>query len=249
MHTMTQVIAHRGSSADAPENTMTAFRLAQEQGAHMLEFDVRPTADGHIVVYHDETTRRFNGRPQLVSALALNDMRALDVGGAGVPTLDEVCAWAKTTQLALNIEIKVAGIEAGVAEIVHAHKLDERVVISSFLPDVLRIMRIAAPQLALGALMGTASYAPSVRLREAWPLPTLRKLGAKAWHPAWQLPLLDQLVPRVRKAGYAVNVWTVDDPAIMQRLLRLQVEGIITNKPALLREVMADMTRGNDTPA
>lgn len=245
----TQVIAHRGASADAPENTMNAFRRAHMEGAAMIEFDVRPTADGHIVVFHDETTRRFNGQPQLAGALTLHEMRQLPVGGDGVPTLDEVCAWAATTDLHLNIEIKAAGIEAAVAEIVAAHQLRERVIISSFLPGVLRALTIAAPDLPRGVLMGSHTLAPHVRLREAWPLPALRKFNARAWHPTWQLPLLDQIIPRVQRAGYAVNVWTVDDPQQMQRLLRLGVNGIITNRPALLRQVMAEWQRRGADPA
>lgn len=234
----TQIIAHRGASADAPENTLPAFQLAQQQGAHMLEFDVRPTADGHIVVFHDETTLRFNGMAQPIGSLPLAEVQQLDVRGAQVPTLVELCAWACNTTLALNIEIKLPGIEAIVAEIVRAYGLDERVIVSSFFPQVLRTMRIVAPHIRRGALMGTQTLAPLVRVREAWPLPELRRLAAHAWHPSAQLPLLERLVPRVRRAGYAVHVWTVDDPAVMQRLAQLEVDGIMTNKPALLRDTL-----------
>lgn len=236
----TQIIAHRGASAEAPENTMPAFELALEQGAQMLEFDVRPTLDGQIVVFHDDTTERWNGRPELLSSLTLDQVRKLDIGGGRVPTLDEVLAWAATTDLALNVEIKTPQIERDVAQIIRAHQLGERVIISSFDYGVLRAMREVAPELAIGVLMGTQSMAPHVRLREALPMPTLRAHGARAWHPAWQLPLLDQLIPRVRSAGYAVYVWTVDDPAVMRRLLQLNVDGIMTNRPALLRQVQSE---------
>lgn len=233
-----KIIAHRGASADAPENTMPAFELALEQGAQMLEFDVRPTADGTVVVFHDDTTERWNGVPQRIDQLSLADVQQLDIGGARVPTLDELCHWAASTDLDLNVEIKVTGIEAEVDRIVRQHGLIDRVVVSSFAGESLGRMRQIAPDIARGVLMGTTTLAPRVRVREAWPIPTLRQHAAHAWHPAWQLPLLDRLIARVQRAGFAIYVWTVDDPAVMQRLLTLGVDGIITNKPALLRDTI-----------
>jgi glycerophosphoryl diester phosphodiesterase len=234
----TTIIAHRGASADAPENTIPAFELALQQGAHMLEFDIRPTADGQIVVFHDDTTARWNGEPSRIDALTLPQVQALDIGGARVPTLAEVLDWARTTDLRLNVEIKVPGIERAVARLIHDHDLVERVIVSSFYPSCLQTMRYIAPEMPLGVLMGINTVAPRVRVREALPLRALRQVHARAWHPAWQLPMLHRIIRRVRAAGYAVNVWTVDDPAIMRRLLALDVEGIITNRPALLRDVI-----------
>ncbi len=233
----TRIIAHRGASADAPENTMPAFKLAYEQGAQMLEYDVRPTVDGEIVVFHDETTERWNKLPQPISSLTLGEVQRLDIGGATVPHLAELLEWAGTTDLVLNMEIKQPQIEAQVAELVRRNRLVERVIISSFHQHVLEVMREVAPELAVGVLTGTESWAPEVRQPDAGPIPTLRRLGAQAWHPSWKLPLLDQLIPKVRSAGFAVNVWTVDDPQVMRRLLDLHVDGIITNRPAVLREV------------
>ncbi len=240
----THIIAHRGASAEAPENTMPAFRLAHEQGAHMLEFDVRPTSDGEVVVFHDATTERWNNLQQPINALTFEELQQLNIGGARVPRLAELLEWASTTELALNVEIKEPHIETRVAELVRAHGLTERVIVSSFNQQVLEVMRQVAPELPLGVLMGTDSWSPQVRLREAWPLPTLRTLNARAWHPAWQLPMLDQIIPRVREAGFAVNVWTVDDPQLMRRLLALEVDGIITNRPGALRQIQADWLNG-----
>jgi glycerophosphoryl diester phosphodiesterase len=86
--------------------------------------------------------------------------------------------------------------------------------------------------------MGDDTYRPDVRLREAWPFPALRGVGAVAWHPSSQLPLLAWLIPRVRRAGYRVNVWTVDDVAVMRKLIALGVDGIITNTPDVLRGML-----------
>lgn len=234
----TRIIAHRGASADAPENTMAAFELALRQGAQMIEFDVRPTRDDAIVVFHDDTTERWNGRAETVGALTLAELQAIDLRGERAPILDEVCAWARETGLLLNVEIKVAGIEAAVARTIHKHGIGEQVIISSFDPVALRAMREVAPELARAALTDSSAMPPVDDT--TWPLGTLAQLGARAWHPSWRLPPLEMLIPDVRQAGYAVNVWTVDDPAIMRRLLALEVEGIMTNRPALLAEVMRD---------
>lgn len=204
----------------------------------MIEFDVRPTGDGAIVVFHDDTTERWNGRAESVGRLTLAQMQAIDLRGERAPTLDDVCAWARESGLLLNVEIKVAGIEAAVAQTIHRHGIAEQVIISSFDPAALQAMREVAPALARGVL--TDSSATPVAADPAWPLGALEDLGARAWHPSWRLPRLEALIPRVRQAGYAVNVWTVDDPAVMRRLLALDVEGIMTNRPALLAEVMRD---------
>lgn len=219
---------------------MPAFELALAQGAEMLEFDVRPTADNQIIVFHDDTTERWNGQAHPIETLTLAAIQQVDIRGATVPTLDTLLDWARTTNLALNIEIKVPGIELAVARMIHDHGLTERVIISAFDPNVLLTMRSVAPELPRAALMGAESFAPHVRFHEDAPLRMLQRLSASAWHPDWRLPLLDQLIPRVRAAGNAVNVWTVDDPQIMRRLLALNVEGIITNKPALLKQVMQE---------
>ena len=236
MHT--KIIAHRGASADAPENTMPAFELALKQGAQMLEFDVRPTRDGQIVVFHDDTTERWNGTPQQVQQLTLAELQQIDLGDAQAPTLNELFNWAASTNLELNVEIKSPGIEAEVVKLVRQFGLAKRVIVSSFASESLRRMRQIAPDIARGVLMGSDTLAPHVRVREAFPIPTLRQHVARAWHPAWQLPLLDRLVRRVKRAGFAVHVWTVDDPLIMERLLVLGVDGIITNKPALLHTMI-----------
>jgi glycerophosphoryl diester phosphodiesterase len=234
----TRIIAHRGASADAPENTMAAFELAQRQHAHMIEFDVRPTGDGAIVVFHDDTTERWNGRPDPVSSLTLAEMQAIDLRGEHAPTLEEVCAWARQTGMPLNVEIKVVGIEAACAQIIHAHGIGEQVIISSFHPQVLQTLQRIAPELARAVLTDRDATPPGAGLD--WPLSLLDRLQARAWHPSRQLPQLDLLIPQVQAAGYNVNVWTVDDPVEMRMLLALDVAGIITNRPALLHELMRE---------
>ena len=239
---MTLVIAHRGASAYAPENTMPAFELAVRQGADMLELDVQRSADGVLVVFHDDTTERWDGRRRLATACTLAELRALDIGGARVATLAEVCAFARERHVRLNVEIKGLEIGALVAHMLRDERVEDLVLISSFEAGALREVAAASPRLPRAYLMGNDTYRPDVRLREAWPFAALRRLGAAAWHPSRDLPLLTWLIPRVRKAGFQVNVWTVDDQSWMRKLVALGVEGIITNTPDVLRKVILEMT-------
>lgn len=240
---MPLVIAHRGASAYAPENTIAAFALAHRQGAHMIELDVQPTADGALAVFHDDTTERWDGRPRPVERCTLADLQALDIRGERVPTLEEALAFARETGIALNVELKQAGTGARCAELIRRFGAVEQVIVSSFVPAALHELRAAAPEIRRAYLMGIDSYRPDVRIRELWPFFALRAVEAAAWHPYYDLPMLATVLPLVRRAGYEVNVWTVDDPAIMRRLADLGATGIITNKPDVGLAALAPVTR------
>lgn len=228
---MTLIIAHRGASAYAPENTLAAFALAHRQGAHMVELDVQPTADGRLAVFHDDTTERWDGRPRPVSACTMAELARLDIGGERVPTLEEVLAFAAETGMALNVELKTAGMAPRCAALLHEFGVVEQVVVSSFVAAALHELRATAPEVRRAYLMGDDSRRPDVRARELWPFFALRAVAATAWHPYEGLPLVDRVIPVARRAGYQVNVWTVDDPARMRALVAAGASGIITNKP------------------
>jgi len=235
---MTSVIAHRGASAYAPENTIAAFELARRQGADMIELDVQPTADGALAIFHDDTTERWDGRDRPVARCTLADLQALDIGGERVTTLEETLAFARETGMALNVELKTAGAGARCAALLRQFGLAEQTLVSSFSHAALAELRVADPAVRLGYLMGTRSYRPDVRARELWPFFALRSVRAVAWHPSSDLPALLPIIPLVRRAGYAVNVWTVDDPDLMRRLAAAGASGIITNRPDAAREAL-----------
>jgi glycerophosphoryl diester phosphodiesterase len=138
----------------------------------------------------------------------------------------------------LNVELKGVGFAADVARMLRAERVEELVLISSFEEQALIEFAAASPSLPRGYLMGTQTYNPAVRAREGWPFGALRRSGSAAWHPAYELPLLTWLIPRVRRAGFQVNVWTVDDVAWMRKLIALGVDGIITNTPDVLRAIV-----------
>ncbi len=228
------VIAHRGASGEAPENTMAAFELARAQQADMIELDVQATADGRLVVFHDGTTERWNGRRDRIADLSWAELRALRIRGEPVATFDELCQWAASVGMPLNVEIKVRGIEQPVAESLRRYGLVEQVVISSFHPAVLTTLRKVAPELRRGVLMSARAARPSA----AWVMWELHRLGATAWHPEGRFGGLSRLLPLVRRHGYQVNVWTIDGPDMMRALIALGADGIITNYPARLRALL-----------
>lgn len=237
------VIAHRGASAVAPANTMTAFEKAAVLGADGIEFDVHLSADGVPVVIHDfavDATTDSSGR---VAEMDLAQIKQLDAGsyfdpafaGEHIPTLEEVLQ-AFGNQLLLNIELKSTsprdnGLEQAVLTLVKQHDLGSRVLLSSFNPFSLRRAKKIAPHVRAGLL-----YAPDlpIFLSRAWLAPLFPH---EARHP--EHTMVDaRYMAWARRHGYRVNVWTVDDPDEMRRLIDLGVDGIITNVPDVLRDIL-----------
>lgn len=232
---MSTVIAHRGASAYAPENTLAAFAHAYEQGADMIELDVQCSADGVPVVFHDSTTERWDGHKRPVASCTLHELRQLDIDGECIATLDEVCRFARTHDVALNVELKQRQAVQPTVALLQTHHLAEQTLISAFDMGTLMELLHSTPPIKRGYIMGTRTLHPHIRLRELWPFFHLHYTRATAWHPNQQIPLLRSILPLVRRAGYAVNVWTVDDPVLMRTLVDWGASGIITNKPDVAR--------------
>ena len=233
------VIAHRGASAVAPANTMTAFEKAAVLGADGIEFDVHLSADGVPVVIHDfavDATTDSSGR---VAEMDLAQIKQLDAGsyfdpafaGEHIPTLEEVLQ-AFGNQLLLNIELKSTsprdnGLEQAVLTLVKQHDLGSRVLLSSFNPFSLRRAKKIAPHVRAGLL-----YAPDlpIFLSRAWLAPLFPH---EARHP--EHTMVDEgYMAWARRRGYRVSAWTVDEPVEMRRLIALGVDGIVSNRPDLL---------------
>jgi glycerophosphoryl diester phosphodiesterase len=238
------VIAHRGSSAYAPENTLSAFELAAEQEADAIELDVDLTRDGHVVVMHDATIDRTTDGHGRVGDLTLEEIRRVDAGawkdaafqGERVPLLEEVFE-AVGQQLLINVEIKGmalrgAGLEAQVAALIAKHNLIDRVIISSFNPLALRRLKHVNARLACGLL-----YAPDspIFLRDAWLAPLIPQLNARHPHHS---QVNKALVDRFHAQGLAVNVWTVNQASLVHAMAQAGVDGIIGDDPVLMRETL-----------
>ena len=228
-------IAHRGASGRFPENTLAAFGAAIAAGARMCELDVQLSRDGALVVIHDETVDRTTDGRGAVRDLTLAELKRLDAGvrfGAGcagerIPTLDEVMDFAGD-RCALNIEIKAAGLEAPLCGAIRAHRALEHALVSSFEWPALEVVRHLEPR---------ARIAP---LASQWParlLGAATEMGAAAINPRADL-VTEDLCIAAHERNLSVYVWTVDDVREMRRMIAFGVDGIMTNYPERLQELI-----------
>jgi glycerophosphoryl diester phosphodiesterase len=227
------VYGHRGASAHALENTLSAFARARADGADGIELDVRLTADGELAVFHDQDLSRIAGRPGRLADMSWRELAEVRLpGGERIPRLAEVLA--ETSPLLVNVEIKhpswrrLREVVAAVATC--AGRDRERVLVSSFHPGAVALARTTTA-LPCGLLFHARQSRP---LREAWLAPLIRP---HAVHP--DRVLVDAAsISRWRTRGYAINVWTVDAADELRRLAALGVDAIITNDPAAARAAL-----------
>ncbi|HEV2088270.1 MAG TPA: glycerophosphodiester phosphodiesterase [Cryptosporangiaceae bacterium] len=229
--------AHRGGAAGGLENTMTAFSRAVDAGYRYVETDVHATADGALVAFHDPTLDRVTDRTGRIALLRLDQVRQARIGAdERVPLLEDVLgAWP---QLRVNVDVKAdRSVEPLIETLRRTASLD-RVCVGSFSDT--RLARIRA---ALGPRLATAlgpREVLSLRLSSWW----RRADGAAPVVPCAQVPVrvgitvVDRrFVEHAHRSGLQVHVWTIDDPAEMNRLLDLGVDGIMTDRINVLREV------------
>jgi glycerophosphoryl diester phosphodiesterase len=237
---MPLVIAHRGASGERPENTLGAYALAIEQRADMIEIDLHRTRDGAIVIAHDERLAGLpNGREIAESTLA--EVRAVDAGGGErVPTLDEVLD-GFAARIPFNLEVKrgvaaeYTGIEAETLAALADRGLGSSILFSSFEDGSLARLRAASAQARIGVLV-------SGRAPERW-LDRCAAVGAEAVH-FWKGLASAQAVSEAHRAGLAVYVYTVDDPAEMRRLIERGCDGLFTNFPSRMRQMLMQIGSG-----
>ena len=228
---MVRVIAHRGASATHPENTLEAFRAAADQGAHGVELDVRRTADDVLVVFHDA---------HLPSGRMLREVTA-DGLPSSVPSLAE--ALEACADLWVNIEIKNMpsdpdydsehGISVAVAALITAYDAAERVLVSSFNIDAIDRIKAVDPAIPTGWRVW-AQAPPSSLIDRA----VAHEVVAIHPHDL----LVDQsFVTNAHRAGLAVNVWTVNEARRVRELLAFGVDGIITDQPGEVTEIVSNL--------
>ena len=261
-------IAHRGARSLAPENTLPAAEKALEVGADMWEFDVGLTADGEMILIHDDTLERTSNvaeifpdrAPWALHTFTLAEIRQLDFGtwfkqtdpfeqiaagqvstaalvsytGVQAPTLAEALTFTHEQKWRANVEIKdmtntpndAHGVEKIVA-LVESMMTTEQVIISSFNHDYLKRVKIANSIMPIGALI----YQPIDN-----PLALVQTLGASAYHP--RKNLIDaETITDLHQHGVAVNVWTVNDEALLRHFIGAKVDGIMTDFPQRLDEL------------
>lgn len=222
------LIAHRGASGHAPENTLAAFRLALEMGAKAVELDVHQARDGELVVIHDEDLKRTGRRKGRIRDLSWKELSSVDVGGDRIPLLEEVMDLI-AGKAELHLELKrgsryYQGIEARILALLRKREALKTTLISSFDHRALFVVRELEPEARLGYLRGFTRL--GVALKEA------AELGAESINLS-----LRQAKPAVirecRKRGFKTLVYTVNKPRDLVRLAQLGVDGVFSNLPDL----------------
>jgi glycerophosphoryl diester phosphodiesterase len=240
------VVAHRGDSRRAPENTLSAFKAAIDDGVDFAELDVQETADGVIVVLHDRDLMRMAGDPRRIADITFAEARKLDLGrkagpefaGERIPTLAEVMALARG-KIKLQIELKYYGKDRGlarkVAELIRREDFEDQCEVTSLDEGGLMKAKQANPRLRVVALVTYALGDPG-------------RLDVDGLSVNTQV-LTDRLIRAARRRDKSLYAWTVDDPRAMVRLIERGVGAMVTNAPDVLlrirreREELSDVER------
>lgn len=240
---MTVIVAHRGASGHAPENTLESFRIAVAQGADAIELDVHLTADRQLAVIHDDTLDRTTDRGGTIASLTMDDIRAADAGAAftraddagfpfrgrghTVPTLPEVLAWLPA-EIGLVIEIKARAAADASVEALRGHRVREtdRLQVISFDERAIDRVHELDASVPTGYLL-----VPGERVEPA--LTWASSQGHKAVHP-WEGDLGLDPMPTLAQAhafGLRVGCYVVNDPGRMQHLAACGIWGFVTDVP------------------
>jgi glycerophosphoryl diester phosphodiesterase len=244
------VFAHRGARAHAPENTLLAFRLAFDLGADAIECDVQRTADGALVIIHDDKLNRTTTGRGPVAAKTLAELRRLDAGrGQRIPTLAEVLALCRARERQVNLEIKAETRDAALATaealesalVALDEPMRQRVLVSSFELPAVAHLKGRLPWLRVATLYGGRRW----RRRDM--LTPALEIGAEAVHPGVSL-VTPALVHNAHAAGLRVHVWTANRWSTLRELLAGGVDGVFSDYPE--RAIIARVTGGaSATPA
>ena len=247
------IIGHRGASAVAPENTLAAFREAIAVGADGVEFDVRLTRDCVPVVIHDGDLRRTGGLSQRIAEMTWSEVARVDVGSwfsrsfanETVPSLAELFTFFESNNSTLYLEMKCESaaeyepLARACCELIAQRGLKERVVVECFQLPALRIVREVDSDIKTVALFEPSISNPSV-LSDQSIINRATNVGAVALALHHRLARKG-LVQKAKAAGMHVAVWTVDDPAWIERARTLNIDALITNNPARLIQATRDV--------
>jgi glycerophosphoryl diester phosphodiesterase len=235
------IVAHRGASQDAPENTVPAFKLAWLQGADAIEGDFHLTADGRIVCIHDPDTKKVNDRRLVVAESSLAALQELDVGawfkerwiGTRIPTLEQVMETVpEGKQIFIEIKCGPEIVPVLVKELDKSALKQSQIVVISFKGAVIAALKEKRPGIKAFWLTDlerdlTGGFAPHVKDV----LATLERIKADGISTAAPEFLTADYIKAIRDAGYEYHVWTVDDPEWAAELIEIGAQSITTNVP------------------
>jgi glycerophosphoryl diester phosphodiesterase len=231
------IIAHRGASADAPENTLAAMELAIQQGADWVEIDVQETRDGEVIVLHDSDLKKLGNSNFKVSESSLEELQSVDIGSwmdesfsdQRVPTLQQLLAFCKG-RVKVFIELKYYGheqqLEERVAKIVENAGMQDQIAVMSLSYAGIRKMKSIRPEWPVGLLSSIA-------------IGDITRLEADFFAINAQFAR-HSFVKQAHRKNRKVMVWTVNDPITMSAMMSRGVDGIITDKPGLAAKVMQE---------
>lgn len=236
------IIAHRGASASAPENTLASVQRAIEEGTDWVEIDVQETADGQVVVFHDSDFMKLAGVDRKIWEVTVDELSEIDVGSKfasefkeeRVPTLSQVLETCKG-KAGVNIELKYYGhdqqLEQRVIELVESHQMTDEVIFMSLKNDAVAKMKSLRPQWKTGLLL-SVSFGDLANLQADF-LAINARFASRS------------LIRRAHALEKDVYVWTVNDPVTMAVMIGRGVDGLITDQPALARQVLAQRSELN----
>lgn len=237
------LIAHRGESREAPENTLAAINLAWTRGALAVEIDVRMTADGAMVVSHDPDTRRIRGPRHPIAKQTLAELRSLDAGawkhrrwaGERMPLLREALATVPPRgRLFVEMKEGPATVPPTVKDVQSAWLSPRQVLVMSFVPETVAAAARALPENEVVLLLRARDYTA----RGAWKrvLAKARDLGARGVNAECHHALDAAKIAAAHDAGFTVYTWTVNRVATARRLATAGIDGITTDRCAWMRE-------------
>lgn len=236
-----KILAHRGASGIAPENTLPAFTAAIEAGADGIEFDVQMTKDGVPVVIHDESVDRTTDGEGLIKDHTLEEIKRLNAGGSfsakytdvEIPTLEEVLDLAKGMNI-INLELKngivrYEGLEEKVINLIKIKGLLNKTIFSSFNHYSLKKISEIEPEAQTGILYMAGIYRP-------WDY--ARKLGAFNIHPFYAAVRPD-IVRGIHEVGGRINVFGTEEAEVIKNLASIGVDMVITDHPEKTRKIIS----------
>lgn len=237
-------MAHRGASKAAPENSLAAVRVAIEAGSDWVEIDVQETADGEVVVIHDSDLMKLARNKTKVWDARLSDLQNIDIGNSfgpsfqneRVPTLSEVLKLCQG-KTGVLIELKYYGhdqqLEQRVVDIVEKHGMSNQIMVMSLKPDGVRKMKRLRPTWKCGVLLSVS--VGNIQKIEADFLAVNARFATRS------------LINKLHQAGKEIYVWTVDDPVSMSLLMNRGVDGLITNRPEVAKDVLKQRSNMSST--
>lgn len=235
----TDIIAHRGASKYAPENTMPAFQLANEMNADGIETDVHLTKDKIPVVIHDENVKRTTNGYGYVRDLTFSQLKELDAGswfsdefaGVKILSLEELIVWIRSTSLSLNIEMKnnkynYKDLESVVYEMIIQYELTDRTTFSTFNPN--SVKQMASMKFNVDIALLTSKKKNNL-------IAYAKELGANAVHINQRL-LNKSIVKEAHENDMLIRVYTVNKPSSIKRAKKYLCDGIITDVPDIAKQ-------------